>query len=339
MKTVIFVGPTLPAEEIKELLPEATVFGPATQGDVDFAATLGFQVIGLIDGVHTQKLPVWHKEILHVLANGSRLIGAGSMGALRAVECEPWGSEPLGEVARWFQEGMIEADDEVCVSHLGKAQGYRQMSLPLVNVRATLKAAQVETQRAQEIIAAAQEIFYADRTWPRLFDLCESDYIERSQILDCELDIKAADALHLCYYIQNLPTNSASNGSKLVAKNAGQGYGGVFLKNDRKIWTGSKVVRQHELAQPAFRDAALNRALALEYCKMVGLSETAPEIDIKAADDLSPKEFKQLRDEEATLARAREWYSNAASGFEDVPQVLNMMRVTGAYSKAKQLAK
>jgi hypothetical protein len=89
MKTVIFVGPTLPEAEIKGILPDAMVLGPAAQGDVDFARRqLGADVIGMIDGLHTLELPVWHKEILSVLEDGARFLRAASLGALRAVECE-----------------------------------------------------------------------------------------------------------------------------------------------------------------------------------------------------------------------------------------------------------
>jgi hypothetical protein len=271
-----------------------------------------------------------------LLDAGGRFVGAASMGALRAVECEPWGAEPVGEVAGWLKRGIIDADDEVCLSHGPKSQGYRQLSLPLVNVRASLKAAQVETQRAQEIIEAAQDIFYPDRTWKRLFDLCESPSEEQKQILDCELDIKAADALHLCYHINNSLAQGLNLSGKLKPRNASKGYGSVFMRNDRKFFTGKRIVRQHQLAHPAFRAHALNRALALEYCKLMGLSELAPEIGTKAADDLNAAEFKRLRDEEATLARGREWFSNAASGFDDVPKTLDFMRVAGMYGKAKE---
>lgn len=335
-KTAIFVGPTLPAEQVKEILPDAWILPPAEQGDVEYAHRMGCEVLGLIDGVHTKRLPVWHKEILTCLSGGSRLVGAASMGALRAVECHPWGAEPVGEIASWYRDGMIDADDEVCVSHLGKAQGYRTMSLPLVNIRASLRAAQVGSVRQAEIITAAQGIFYADRTWKAVFDAAKCLLPEQQQILACELDIKAADAMHLCYHIASTAENEIRSDSKPVL-NADKGYGGVFLRNDRKIFTGKKVVRQHQLALPSSRDAALNRALALEYCKMVGIWEEAPEID-QIDQDISREDFRRLRNEEATLARARDWISNAASSFMDVPLTLDFMRVIGAYRAAKERA-
>ena len=106
MKTVIFVGPSLPEAEVKRILPDALIMPPAEQGDIDFARyQLGADTIGLIDGKHTMVLPPLHKEILSVIDDGCRVVGAASMGALRAVECEDFGAEPIGEVAQWYKEG------------------------------------------------------------------------------------------------------------------------------------------------------------------------------------------------------------------------------------------
>ena len=47
-------------------------------------------MILLIDGVHRQRLPVWHKEIPAILKDGCQFVGCSSIGAFRAVECELW---------------------------------------------------------------------------------------------------------------------------------------------------------------------------------------------------------------------------------------------------------
>ena len=334
MRVVIFAGPTNSKEEILEILPGATVLGPAEQGDIDFACrVLRAKLIGLIDGVHSQKLPVLHKEILHVMQAGCRFIGAASMGALRAVECMPWGAEPVGEVASWYAKEEIDGDDEVCIAH-GRGPAYRSLSLPLVNVRATLTCARIEKARYAQLVDQGKAIYYADRTWPALFKAAGCSEEEQKHILAHELDIKHADALHLCYYIGSLAGRPKA---EREIKNSAQGYGGVFLRNDRKLWNGKHVFRQHELAAPSFRDAALNRILALAFCKMVGLTAEAPESEVRAADDLDEKDFKRLRDEEATLARGREWLSNTGNGFEDVSVTLDLMRVAGVYGKAKEM--
>jgi hypothetical protein len=331
LKTCIFVGPTLPEAEIREILPDASVFPPAEQGDLEFGSRCGFDIIALIDGVHSQRLPVWHKEILQCLQKGARVLGASSMGALRAVECQPYGAVPIGQVAEWYSQGILDSDDEVCLSHLGSQQGYRKMSLPLVNIRASLISAQVGSVRQQEIIEAARGIFYPERTWPRVFDACEADDAERTQILACEIDIKAADALHLCYYISKLPEKPKA---EWEIKNHNKGYGSIFIGNDRKVWNGKHIVRQHEIAHPQFLNDAMNRALALEFCKMAGISEAAPETD-QIDLDIDKEDFKRLRDEEATLAKAREWLSNSACGYADVPLVIDHLRVSGMYKTVR----
>ena len=125
------------------------ILPPAEQGDVDFAnRQLGATAIGFIDGVHRQRLPIFHKEILQALDAGVRVFGAASMGALRAVECEPWGAEPVGIIADWYRDGLIEADDEVCLAHGDEASNWRPMSIPLVNVRGTLQAAGIEERKS-----------------------------------------------------------------------------------------------------------------------------------------------------------------------------------------------
>ena len=142
---------------------------------------LGAEVIGFVDGVHRNKLPTWHSEILSALESGARILGAASMGALRAVECSPWGAEPFGEVANWYASGKIDGDDEVCLIH-DDAPGYEARSVPLVNVRATLICCGFEQERKREILDVAKSIFYPDRTWSRIFKASEVLGVEKMQI-------------------------------------------------------------------------------------------------------------------------------------------------------------
>ena len=52
----------------------------------------------IVDGEFGQSLSVWHKEILHALHRGIRVVGASSMGALRAAELDRFGMEGVGEI-------------------------------------------------------------------------------------------------------------------------------------------------------------------------------------------------------------------------------------------------
>lgn len=333
MKTVLFLGPSLPRIAASEILPEALILPPAEQGDVDFAyKQLGAEVIGLIDGVHSTHLPVWHKEILGALDAGCRVLGASSMGAIRAVECEPWGAEPVGEIASWYKLGLIDADDEVCLAHGDESTGYRDYSVPLVNIRATLVSADVPKEINRAIIEAAQGLFYPDRTWQALFKICEIPDEVQESIMSCQIDLKAVDAQHLCYKIAELgkrPTPARK------ARTVNKAYGTVFLANDTKVMKedGSKV-RLHQIAGKVLAGNALNRALALQFCAEAGIDprvEKTPNVP-----DMSEADCRRLAYEELSLDQGRAWYISAGGGFREVPAVIDFLHISGMYNDVKE---
>jgi hypothetical protein len=171
MNVVVFTGPTLSAAEGARLL-DATYLPPAAQGDVHRAALGGPGVIAIIDGYFEQVPWVAHKEVLWAMAQGIHVLGAASMGALRAAELAAFGMEGVGEVYAGYARGEITDDDEVALAH-GRAEiDYRALSEPMVNVRATLRRAAAERVLGDETSAAlvglAKEMFYADRCWPAI---------------------------------------------------------------------------------------------------------------------------------------------------------------------------
>ncbi len=61
MKVVIFLGPTLPVSEARQIL-DAVYLPPVKQSDlISAAARYKSDVIGIIDGVFSQSLSVWHR--------------------------------------------------------------------------------------------------------------------------------------------------------------------------------------------------------------------------------------------------------------------------------------
>lgn len=92
---VVFLGPTLPVAEAKQLV-RATFLPPARQGDVFRVLSDRPGVIVLIDGVFEAVPSVWHHELRAALASGVHLVGASSMGALRAAELHGEGMLPVG---------------------------------------------------------------------------------------------------------------------------------------------------------------------------------------------------------------------------------------------------
>lgn len=144
MRTIVFVGPTLAAADVGRILPHAELRGPIACADIVRLARGEPATIAIIDGLFEHTLPVWHKEILWALAQGFRVYGASSMGALRAAELAPFGMIGVGQIYEWYRTGAIEDDDEVAVAHDSAAGSYRARSDALVNVRATLTLALAE---------------------------------------------------------------------------------------------------------------------------------------------------------------------------------------------------
>lgn len=170
----VFLGPTLPLERARRLLPAATFEPPARMGSVYRAVRGGARTVGLVDGYYERVPAVWHKEILWALAAGARVFGASSMGALRATELDAFGMVGIGEIYRWYRDGEIEDDDEVALFHGPAASGYAASSEPLVNMRATLRAAEhagaLAAPVAAGLLAEAKSMHYSERTYESVLD-------------------------------------------------------------------------------------------------------------------------------------------------------------------------
>ena len=172
-KSIIFVGPSLfgstqPWPTSIEKRP------PAGKGDLLAAVLEGATSIGLVDGTFDDGAAVWHKEILFALDRGIRVLGAASMGALRAAECSAFGMIGIGSVYRDYAEGLRTADEDVAIVHGPAELGFPPVTEALVDIEATL-----EHLRARQFIAAtiadllaqtARSIHFKDRTWDSLFD-------------------------------------------------------------------------------------------------------------------------------------------------------------------------
>jgi len=166
---VVFLGPSLDRREAAAILP-ADYRSPAARGDLTGAVAGGARVIGLIDGVFFQESSVGHREILAALRAGVRVVGASSMGALRAAELHTLGMEGVGEVYRMYRDGVLVSDDEVALAF--DPETYTALSEPLVNIRATLARAEaggiIEYADSEVLLAAALSLYYPDRTYPRI---------------------------------------------------------------------------------------------------------------------------------------------------------------------------
>lgn len=176
MKLIVFIGPTLPRAIALESL-DAIYLPPAAQGDVYRVARDRPFAIGIIDGYFERIPAVWHKEILWALSQGIHVYGAASIGALRAAELDRYGMVGVGAIYQALRSGELEDDDEVATAHGDESTGYRVMSEPMVNLRATLSravlAGVVAVPFRKQLEAAMKATFYPDRHYGRLLEVAK----------------------------------------------------------------------------------------------------------------------------------------------------------------------
>jgi hypothetical protein len=91
---------------------------------------------------------------------------------LRAAELHPLGMIGIGAVYELYVAGTIDGDDEVAVTHLDAADGYRATSVALVDIRRHTRdacaAGVLSRPDAAAIIAAGRALSYEDRDYPRI---------------------------------------------------------------------------------------------------------------------------------------------------------------------------
>lgn len=184
---VVFVGPTLSLADAERALPGAEFLGPARRGDIARAVLNGPPTaVVLIDGLFNTVPAVVHKEILYALSKGVRVIGASSMGALRAAELWTYGMEGVGEIFRRFQSGDWESDDEVAVTHGPAESGFRVSSVALANIRIGLEEACQRTilhpDQAARIVDELRSVFYPERSWQAVYAIAAEVGLSNDEI-------------------------------------------------------------------------------------------------------------------------------------------------------------
>ncbi|WP_435058542.1 TfuA-like protein [Streptomyces sp. bgisy060] len=202
----VYVGPTLPASEPLLAAPGLRVLPPARHGDLFDTAIGPGDTVVLIDGVYHQAPALRHKEILAAMGQGIGVIGAASIGALRAAELAPYGMVGIGSIYTAYASGEIDGDDEVAV---GQAPGgeFGALTWPLVNLRNVMDLAVstgvLDDDRAAGLLQALRAVYYPQRTWAAVRAVCRrqgetefADWLAGQRERDRYFgDLKRADAL------------------------------------------------------------------------------------------------------------------------------------------------
>ena len=203
-RTCVFAGPSTAGHAIDgfQLRP------PATRGTLIDAVRSGFTRLALIDGAidHADQVPL--RELRQVLAMpGVQVFGAASMGAVRAVQLADCGMRGTGRVFRLFPRGILTDRDEVFLLHAPAALRYRALTLPLVNIRYTLRSmrrhGELSAAEERSLAAYMREVPWFDRdnrsVIAAVFTVCGST--RRSRVMkafeSAYRDVKREDALSL----------------------------------------------------------------------------------------------------------------------------------------------
>lgn len=211
---IVFLGPSLDLETARSLLPSADYRPPASRGDLEKAARESPDIICLIDGVFFEQCSVGHREILSALKQGITVIGASSMGALRASETEAFGMIGIGRVFELYKNKSVESDDEVAV--ICDPRTNEALSEALVNIRATIEKAVEESvltvEEGKLFLETATGIYYPDRIYDHFIDLLKNETASSDSVSKFEewilngnaKDIKKEDAVSALKYVRDL---------------------------------------------------------------------------------------------------------------------------------------
>jgi hypothetical protein len=286
-KVLIFTGPSLDHETIREVLPEAIILPPARQGDV-ISNLMEYEPshVLLLEGLFHSSLSVWHKELAwSMLIPGVKgVYGAASMGALRAADLADYGMIGSGKIFHWFYEGVTFDESEVSALYVeGPGGSFKSYTVPMVNVRgALLKGLEenlLSAEEAQEIFTHAAAIHWTERTERTL-----AEYPILLEILKGH-NQKAIDALELLYTFRDL---KPVEGYTPITEEALSLLFSAQFERDRTVFVGARAVKLQDLeAFVMLHDqeyeehlaAADDRVLALLLADIYRISVTVAEID------------------------------------------------------------
>lgn len=213
-KPIVYLGPTLRREEAVKIL-DADYRDPAKKGDFLMLSQDSDEkkYVGFIDGVFLHDYPPPPIEVYHLATRKNiELIGASSLGALRAVELEKFGMKGIGKIFQLFKNGVINADDEVAVTFV-RGSNILQ-SEAMIDIRFNLflayKKGIITNETKKGFAKIAKSIYFPFRNYEDLINLTQQKYPSihhelenfRSYILKNRDSLKARDAVKLLKYLK-----------------------------------------------------------------------------------------------------------------------------------------
>lgn len=367
MNVVVYLGPTMPVADAQTILPEATYLPPAAQSDIlSIVDQQHPDAVVLIDGVFTQALSVWHKEILYALERGVAVYGSSSMGALRVAETAAFGAVGVGRIFDGYRSGELTDDDEVAVVHATAEWGYRSLSDAMVNIRASLGAARetgiIDDATHDRLVTLGKDRFYPERSFPQLLDDATAEGIApevvsalREFLRHSAIDQKREDAIELLSHLRDHgvtppPATTVTRSHPFEA----------MYHRDRRVERAGVQVPLSDISSYAalhledfreFNERALHAALLEVLAELLHLDVDDEEIVAELArfradrrlrtdeqlaawiddNDLPPHDFEDLLRRLALRRKLRDWYISRKYLERTTEEVLDELRLSGRY--------
>jgi hypothetical protein len=226
---IAFVGPSIPRPEVERACPGLDVRPPVRRDDLYQAREQGAWGFLIIDGVFMQEDALPPREVVDVLEDGAFVLGAASMGALRAADCWPAGARGIGLIYRLYRRGLLESDEDVAVA-VSADGADTAVSLPLVNVRYAMARAvrdrRLDRPTARRVVSAAASIHYPQRTWREVWRRAEPAPPELEAYC-ARFDLKRHDAERALAEARRLLADAAA-----LAARHGRRRDGPFLRSE-----------------------------------------------------------------------------------------------------------
>lgn len=194
-RAVLFAGPSIVGVEVP---PQIDLRWPAVCGDLAALLSDPPGAVGLVDGYFGLAPTVWHKEVLALLARGVRVLGAASLGALRAAELADAGMEGVGAIYAAYRAGAIVRDDAVMLLHAPADYGFAPLTVALVDAEHTLAAIPCDARDRRMMQRIVRTMPFRERSWSNC-RACFSartgrDFAVGAEVLAQYPSLKRADA-------------------------------------------------------------------------------------------------------------------------------------------------
>ena len=213
-KPIVFIGPSLAIEKARKIF-NADYRPSAKKGDfLRLLACLNDDdrtIVGLVDGLFLQDYPPTPIEVFQLLIKKNILVlGAASLGALRAVELEKYGMIGIGKIFELYKKNKIAADDEVAVTFTEETQHIQSEAMIDIryNLFIALRKGVIDENAKRAAVRVAKSMYFPDRNYEDIIDETKrrhpslSDYLEsfRSYISKNRQSLKEQDAIKLVNY-------------------------------------------------------------------------------------------------------------------------------------------